>query len=74
MLFFQQPALILTGVPASLTIMSILGIHELSHYFMARRHGLETSLPYFIPVPFGFGTFGGHHSHPHALAEPQGAL
>jgi membrane-associated protease RseP (regulator of RpoE activity) len=58
MLFFQQPALILTGIPASLTIMSILGIHELGHYFMARRHGLETTLPYFIPVPFGFGTFG----------------
>jgi membrane-associated protease RseP (regulator of RpoE activity) len=58
MLLFQQPALILTGLPASLTIMSILGVHELAHYFAARKHGLETTLPYFIPVPFGFGTFG----------------
>ena len=57
-LFFQQPALILTGIPSSLTILSILGIHELAHYFAARRHGLETTLPFFIPVPFGFGTFG----------------
>jgi membrane-associated protease RseP (regulator of RpoE activity) len=58
LIFFQQPLLLLTGIPASLTIMSILGIHELAHYFVARRHGLDTTLPYFIPVPFGFGTFG----------------
>jgi Zn-dependent protease len=58
LLFFQRPWLLLTGVPASLTIMGILGIHELAHYFVARRHGLGSSLPYFIPVPFGFGTFG----------------
>jgi membrane-associated protease RseP (regulator of RpoE activity) len=57
-LLFQQPSLILTGIPAALTIMSILGIHELSHYVVARKHGLETTLPFFIPVPFGFGTFG----------------
>ena len=57
-LFFEQPWLLLTGIPASLTIMSILGVHELAHYFVARRHNLDSSLPYFIPVPFGFGTFG----------------
>ena len=58
LLFIQQPAMLLTGIPASLTIMGILGIHELAHYFAARRHGLDSSLPYFIPVPLGFGTFG----------------
>lgn len=54
----QRPWILLAGIPASFTIMSILGVHELAHYFAARKHGLETSLPYFIPVPFGFGTFG----------------
>lgn len=58
LLFFQEPWLVFTGVPASLTIMGILGIHELAHYFVARKHGLDTTLPYFIPAPFGFGTFG----------------
>jgi membrane-associated protease RseP (regulator of RpoE activity) len=57
-LLFQQPRLILTGLPSALTIMSILGIHELSHYLVARRNRIETTLPYFIPVPLGFGTFG----------------
>jgi hypothetical protein len=57
-LLFQQPRLILTGLPSALTIMSILGLHELSHYLVARRNRIETTLPYFIPVPLGFGTFG----------------
>lgn len=57
-LLFEQPLLFLTGIPASLTLMSILGIHELAHYFVARKHNLDRSLPYFIPVPFAFGTLG----------------
>jgi len=40
-------------------LMSILGIHELGHYFMAKRHGVAASLPFFIPVPVPpLGTFG----------------
>jgi membrane-associated protease RseP (regulator of RpoE activity) len=57
--FLKQPRLILTGVPSSLTIMGVLGIHELAHYVAARSHGLDSSLPYFIPIPFGLvGTMG----------------
>lgn len=44
----------------SLPVMAILGIHELGHFFVAKRHHVRTSLPYFIPVPpiVPIGTFG----------------
>jgi hypothetical protein len=39
--------------------MTILVTHEMGHYVTARRHGLDVSLPYFIPLPFiGIGTLG----------------
>lgn len=47
------------GLPYALSIMTILGAHELGHYFAARRHKIAVTLPYFIPFPGGlFGTFG----------------
>jgi uncharacterized repeat protein (TIGR01451 family) len=39
-------------------LMTILGVHELSHYLAAKRHGVDASLPYFIPSIPPFGTFG----------------
>jgi membrane-associated protease RseP (regulator of RpoE activity) len=42
----------------SLATIAILGSHEMGHYLLARRHGVDTSLPYFIPFPIGFGTLG----------------
>jgi membrane-associated protease RseP (regulator of RpoE activity) len=54
----QEPARFLAGLPYSLTLLLILGAHELGHYFAARAHHMKVTLPYFIPVPFGLGTFG----------------
>lgn len=30
----------------------------MGHYVMARRHGMNVTLPFFIPVPLGIGTLG----------------
>jgi membrane-associated protease RseP (regulator of RpoE activity) len=54
----REPARILAGLPYSLTLMAILGVHELGHYFTARHHGIRVTPPYFIPVPMALGTFG----------------
>jgi len=54
----EEPGRFMVGLPYSLTLMLILGAHELGHYFAARSHGVKVTLPYFIPVPFALGTFG----------------
>ncbi len=54
----ENPGTLKFGIPFASALLLILGTHELSHYFMAQRHGLRVSLPYFIPVPIGLGTFG----------------
>lgn len=54
----SQPHLLLKGLPYSLGLIAILGIHEFSHYMTAVRYQIATTLPYFIPIPFFLGTFG----------------
>ncbi len=50
---------VLDGVAFSLSLVAILGSHEMGHWLLARRHGVDASLPYFIPLPhLGFGTLG----------------
>ena len=41
------------------SFLLFLSVHEFGHYFAARRHGIGTSLPYYLPTPFLFvGTMG----------------
>ncbi len=42
----------------SLPLLTILGSHEMGHYFMARKHKIAASLPFFIPAPTILGTLG----------------
>ncbi len=44
----------------ALPLMAILLCHELGHYIAARLHGVDASLPFFIPAPVvsSFGTMG----------------
>ena len=59
-----QPENLLKGTYLfSFPLMSILIIHEMGHYFISKKHGIATSLPFFMPIPpivpsFNIGTFG----------------
>ncbi len=51
------------GLPYSVSILFILTCHEFGHYFAARYHGVQATLPFYIPTPslpglLNFGTFG----------------
>jgi membrane-associated protease RseP (regulator of RpoE activity) len=46
------------GLPFAASLVAILFTHEMGHYLFARRYRVRATLPYFIPVPFGFGTLG----------------
>ncbi|MEO8877967.1 MAG: site-2 protease family protein, partial [Polyangiaceae bacterium] len=49
----------LHGAQFAGTLTAILLAHEFGHYFAARIHKVDASLPFFIPFPFSqFGTMG----------------
>lgn len=49
----------LAGAQLVVGLLAILLAHEFGHYFAARHHGVDSSLPYFIPFPFSpAGTLG----------------
>ena len=55
------PAQVVPGLWFSLPLLAVLLAHEMGHYLVARRRGLDVSPPYFIPAPLPLsliGTFG----------------
>jgi membrane-associated protease RseP (regulator of RpoE activity) len=55
---WSDPALLRLGLSFSIPALVILLAHELGHYVACRRYRLAATLPYFLPVPLNFGTFG----------------
>lgn len=57
-LLYRHPSLLLRGLPFAITLLTILLVHELGHYFACRHHQIRASYPFFIPAPTLIGTFG----------------
>jgi membrane-associated protease RseP (regulator of RpoE activity) len=54
---FFEPTGLLAALPYTLSLLGILGAHEMGHYLACRYYGIPATLPFFIPG-IGFGTFG----------------
>jgi membrane-associated protease RseP (regulator of RpoE activity) len=57
-LLYRHPAALLAGLPFAITLLGVLLVHELGHYFACRHHHIRSSYPFFIPAPTLIGTFG----------------
>jgi membrane-associated protease RseP (regulator of RpoE activity) len=55
---WTHPAAWLWGFAYSFPLLGILLVHEMGHFFACRRHGIDATLPHFIPAPTLIGTFG----------------
>jgi len=55
---FSSPIFYLHGLWYSLTILAILGCHEMGHYVACLRYDVDATRPYFLPAPLVTGTLG----------------
>ncbi|MCK5125657.1 MAG: site-2 protease family protein [candidate division Zixibacteria bacterium] len=54
----EDPALIWSGLPFTVTLLVILLVHEMGHFWAGYKRGVVMSYPFFIPAPTFLGTFG----------------
>lgn len=55
----STPAFYLRGLWYSLTVLAILGCHEMGHYVACLRYDVDATRPYFLPAPLPLtGTLG----------------
>lgn len=56
---FGRPSFYFNGFWYSLTILTILGCHEMGHYLACLRYRVDVTLPFFLPAPITLtGTLG----------------
>jgi membrane-associated protease RseP (regulator of RpoE activity) len=55
---WTHPAMLSIGLAFSIPALFILLCHEMGHYVACRLYGIPCTPPFFLPVPFNFGTFG----------------
>ncbi len=55
---YRNPIALLAGLPFAITLLAVLLIHELGHYFACQRNHIHSSYPLFVPAPTLIGTFG----------------
>ncbi|MBW4473880.1 MAG: site-2 protease family protein [Stenomitos rutilans HA7619-LM2] len=55
--FFTSPHRFAEALPLAAGILSVLAVHELGHWVLARRYQVRLSLPFFIPT-WQIGSFG----------------
>lgn len=49
---------LLDGLSFAVPFLLILTFHEFGHYFAARHHRVLATLPFYLPIPIGIGSFG----------------
>jgi Predicted membrane-associated Zn-dependent proteases 1 len=59
--YVMERAILWGAVFFALPLMTILGVHEMGHFIVARHYKVRASLPFFIPfipLAYSIGTFG----------------